>query len=256
MRIEYIRIQNYKCFADTGNVPLASHVTVVVGQNNAGKTAFLDALRPTSSLNKPHLERAPTGSFPPPPNPHSEFEFGIGLSGDELKWLLLSAKTAVFFQVRESYAPDGRPNLDSIFSADRLPFVCTFKSPAAAWNFTNETVGVGPAAFGVNVCASLDRKEVLISNPGNSSRLGTLLVEHFLRSIYVFRAERLNVDIAPTGHTEDLSTDAANLASVLLQLAGNPSAQSLLTEHVRAIFPSIFDIKSRVLSKATGHKYL
>ncbi len=44
MKITEFRVKNFKCFQDTGTVTLAPGMNIVTGQNNAGKTALLQAL--------------------------------------------------------------------------------------------------------------------------------------------------------------------------------------------------------------------
>lgn len=43
MRIERFRIQNCKSFIDSGEVELSGGFNVLVGANNVGKTALLEA---------------------------------------------------------------------------------------------------------------------------------------------------------------------------------------------------------------------
>ena len=43
MKLREITIQNYRCFSDI-TVPISDN-TILVGENNSGKTAFLDALK-------------------------------------------------------------------------------------------------------------------------------------------------------------------------------------------------------------------
>ena len=44
MRLESVRIQRFKCIDDTAEVPLEAGTTCLVGKNESGKTAFLEAL--------------------------------------------------------------------------------------------------------------------------------------------------------------------------------------------------------------------
>ena len=44
MRLVSARAQSYKSIADSGNVPIESDVTTLVGKNESGKSAFLEAL--------------------------------------------------------------------------------------------------------------------------------------------------------------------------------------------------------------------
>ena len=45
MKINLIRIENYKGFSDSGEIRLSGDFNVVVGPNNVGKTAFIEAFR-------------------------------------------------------------------------------------------------------------------------------------------------------------------------------------------------------------------
>jgi AAA15 family ATPase/GTPase len=44
MWIKSFRLTNYKSFEDSGEHTLAPHMNVIVGQNNVGKTALLQAI--------------------------------------------------------------------------------------------------------------------------------------------------------------------------------------------------------------------
>jgi AAA15 family ATPase/GTPase len=52
MLIKSFEIRNYMSFEDSGHQELSRHVNLIVGQNNAGKTALLKALAQRSA--KPH----------------------------------------------------------------------------------------------------------------------------------------------------------------------------------------------------------
>ena len=53
MRIEHVRLINYQRFRDSNQIAIGAKFTVFVGQNNAGKTAFLEGLSTTTFQNKP-----------------------------------------------------------------------------------------------------------------------------------------------------------------------------------------------------------
>lgn len=44
MKVEKIRIQNFQCIRDSGDILFDDHITVLVGENEAGKSAILKAL--------------------------------------------------------------------------------------------------------------------------------------------------------------------------------------------------------------------
>lgn len=53
MYIKKIRISNYKSFNEIQDILLSRGINLVVGKNNVGKTAFLEAL--TFNVSSPHL---------------------------------------------------------------------------------------------------------------------------------------------------------------------------------------------------------
>jgi hypothetical protein len=78
MRIEHVRLINYKGFRDSNQIAIGAKFTIFVGQNNAGKTAFLEGLSTTTFQNKPFKEpQSPPRGFPPVPNPESSITIGV-----------------------------------------------------------------------------------------------------------------------------------------------------------------------------------
>ena len=45
MRLTHVRVQNYRCVRDTGWFEVEQAKTILVGPNEAGKTAVLEALQ-------------------------------------------------------------------------------------------------------------------------------------------------------------------------------------------------------------------
>ncbi|ESQ82621.1 hypothetical protein AEAC466_15895 [Asticcacaulis sp. AC466] len=59
---------------------------------------------------------------------------------------------------------------------------------------------------------------------------------------YVFRPERLNIGTCPVQDTDILTFDAQNLPAVLLKLQGNIRKFERFNEHLREIFPGVFNV--------------
>jgi predicted ATP-dependent endonuclease of OLD family len=84
MRINSFRIFNYKSFSDSGQHSLGPNINLVVGQNNVGKTALMQALS-LQFMSRPHrdsnMRREDVGS------PISQIEFtllpALGLRGSQ-----------------------------------------------------------------------------------------------------------------------------------------------------------------------------
>ena len=44
MKIDCIRVQNFRCIHDSGDLPLTADLTILIGENESGKSSLLDAL--------------------------------------------------------------------------------------------------------------------------------------------------------------------------------------------------------------------
>src|SRR5216683_5347526 len=88
MRLESFRLQNHMCFFDTGPLTLAEGFNLIVGVNNVGKSALLQAMQANfvgDSTRSPRTYRQGTEVL----NPISKADVSIALSGYELRHLLL-----------------------------------------------------------------------------------------------------------------------------------------------------------------------
>jgi predicted ATP-dependent endonuclease of OLD family len=104
-----IEIENYKCFRDKVTLKLEQGINVIIGKNNVGKTALLEALS-LQFPDKPHysIETFPREDLEP--QTHSKVAITFTLEIDEIKRILLISK--------------GRGNNDF-----RLPLDLDFKLP-------------------------------------------------------------------------------------------------------------------------------
>jgi len=251
MRLTNARVKNYKSFSETNEVRFAERFTVLVGQNNSGKTAFLDSLNPNTFRNVPH--RVPSrGAFPSIINPNSEIEYEVTLSGPELEHAMKLRGGQYSIPVPGGLGPDQTKQfLEDMFRRDHLVF--KLKHPAqAGWDadfpahrlFRAESVHRTSAR--VDIDPSHQNWSTATHTTADSlpSFLGKVLAESF----YGFRAERLSIAQSPINESSELAPNASNLPSVMLQLPKRHSAHTLYQQYVREIFPNIFWIGSRPVS--------
>jgi hypothetical protein len=87
LKITALKISNYKGFSDSGFVRLSGSWNVVVGQNNAGKTAFIEGFRLSRNVPKPHRNESFKRGVPYPAK--SRFTAKMQFSREWLKnaWL-------------------------------------------------------------------------------------------------------------------------------------------------------------------------
>jgi hypothetical protein len=90
MRINKLRVSNYKGFRDSGTLEFPLGFTVIVGQNNSGKTALLEAFRLTSLVAKPHRSLSRDQGIPLDPN--SVVQTELSITGQELLQCILAHK--------------------------------------------------------------------------------------------------------------------------------------------------------------------
>src|ERR1700750_966615 len=100
MWLKSFRVVNFKSFEDIDRRALDRRVNVVVGQNNTGQTALLQALsfqithvpHKSSKLRREDL-----------PNPHSRFEVEFVLTGQELRDALLALDSTIYLPVPQNW---------------------------------------------------------------------------------------------------------------------------------------------------------
>jgi predicted ATP-dependent endonuclease of OLD family len=89
MHITSMRIENYKSYHDSGEIPLTNGFNVIVGANNAGKTAFVETLNYNEDrfyrLSNPHISPL---IHPKSKQKISSLKLTIEISGQEIKELL------------------------------------------------------------------------------------------------------------------------------------------------------------------------
>ena len=90
MRLNSLRIVNYKGFADSGVIQLGKNWTVIVGRNNVGKSAILEAFAFDAFSNRPHRNISQDPRLPR--SPESRVELSLNVTGSELERTFLAEK--------------------------------------------------------------------------------------------------------------------------------------------------------------------
>src|SRR5882762_225320 len=242
MRLLSARVRNYKGYRDSGAVKFKTGFNILVGQNNSGKTAFLEALQFREFQSKPHKN----GDLEcdAPLNPISTCEVELEISGQELRNMLLSY--------------GGNFNFPLILTGQEQISLLnqSLETPRAVFRVACENTGwriLQHPSHGLFplpnprevVCgafmASPDRRSFVVRgfNDITTDDIGVIIAQQIATrgGVYVFRAERLNLGQSAISEDPVLAPNAANLASVLLLLMSNPSRYERLMEYVRLIFP-------------------
>lgn len=248
MYIAKFQVNNYKSFLSSQLVDLTSGFNVVVGQNNAGKTALVEAL----GLRFEHKNHM---SLKISPSPgvflHDSFlstvEIAFQLAKGEAEQLLINARSSFFMPLKEGTDPGSEATkflallrqpeiLQCIYQPNR--FVTTYLESLGELADATKLVEfqVNNSQRQLEYTANPYRRDQYGPDAWYGSRLANILRDR----IYIFRAERLNVGQSSFGTEAVLKPDASNLAEVLHNLQNsNPARFIRFNQQVSTIFPEI-----------------
>lgn len=239
MHVANVRVRNYKGFADSGEVELAPGFNVVVGRNDAGKSAFLEAVS-LSFEEQPHRSSATAPSPLIAPFGPSTVDAVLALGSNDAREMALAQA-------------DWRSDVDdwSSFEAG-LQSGATLRSrwanggiAEARFEGSRASNAVGSRMGYRNALHPLDIRFEQVGLVGGSSDAAMDLCSLIKARIYAFKAERLTLGEASIGARSELMTNASNLAEVLNQLStSNPARYRNLIEAIQAVFPHITWIDS------------
>src|SRR5712692_4246678 len=131
MQLETFRLRNQKCFLDTGDLHFGSGFNVVVGINNVGKSALLEAIQANytgSPTRNPQTNKLGTEIL----NPLSRADVSVALSGNELRRLLLNSGSQFLIPVpaeTPQAEPEEMEQLERLLNADTLNFSLLYQAP-------------------------------------------------------------------------------------------------------------------------------
>ncbi|MDP9485558.1 MAG: AAA family ATPase [Actinomycetota bacterium] len=255
MLVTKFRVTNYKSFRDSGYVRLGAGFNVIVGRNNVGKTALVEALS-LRSADKPHRspETVPIPSSAPDPVSRVEVSFElskegfVGLMGSAAPifyvplWGVISGVSSgdVQHHIREFLAAISERN---VIEAEFSSGVVT----AAQLVSYGERVDADSSIYALPFEALPSGEGFRLSSEQTVSTSGrnSFMVQAagaLVNRVYHFKAERLNVGEAPPSHAVELTSDASNLAQCLHTLQGNPVRFQRLNGLVSEIFPEVKQI--------------
>jgi predicted ATPase len=283
-----IQIYNYKSYKHSSQLDLAKGLNIVVGKNNVGKTALLEALSLTFHAN-PHRGVDDSPSSIRMPRPQSLVTFTFTISKRELIDLMVETPGD-----GEFYLPF--PDLDSDL-AQALNLNRSYNETSAQvfgeWFFSHDsyTFRLQREAYGPYPHENWYVQELSYLGPrferswGNEGTVGhygkfrvdpiegafsftgwtpvsggvrraedfTLRIARLLnRYVYRFKAERMASVPCQLGTNRTLAPDAGNLAEVLSLLQDNRVQFEEYNQLVREVLPEIYQVNSRRLEDNIG----
>src|SRR6266516_1049365 len=243
MYITKFQVIDYKSFRCSQELHLTPGFNVIVGQNNVGKTALVEALSLRFS-NKPNRSMT---TFPRPGMLSvnaSKVIIAFQLDAGEAERLLIDVTNPFFVPINQGadvsdeanrfYALLQEPNILHVAyqpGSVTLAYLDSYGELADARNSAMFTVDH----------AQHQLIKPTPANPTNGNpQYGSVLANALRERIYIFEAERLNISISPFGMQTVLNSNASNLAEVLHHLqSSNTIRFRRFNDHVSTIFPEI-----------------
>lgn len=244
MYISNFKITNYKCFFDSNEIQLDTGFNSIVGKNNSGKTALLEALS-LSFENKPHRSLKTLQHPEDIIEAQAICELTVVLTKNEFWRSIIKQRQN---RVLIPYPPTHSKLPFNTFS-NEINDINTFQFKLkgnvldsgylTTWGYH----GFGNC-FGVTPGKNLENpfKKIEFSVT-QGIRYDEVILEELKKEIYFFKAERFNVGRFGFGPQTILTPNASNLPQVLNSLqARNRRRFDRLNSYVNEIFPEIQNV--------------
>ncbi|QIA23643.1 AAA family ATPase [Mesorhizobium sp. AA22] len=240
MRIDRFQLSNYSSFSDTGPVDLKPGINIIVGENNAGKSAILRSLY--------HLENTPHRSpreFRAERLGYSHLDLDVSISGDEIKSAWLKSITEINWTLASSDLPAAQRMMDEFLSSSSLNMKVEKQGnthPILNIPFRNRPNSAESIA--------LFKKDAgrILYIPGRFHDDNTyeLVNSIWHNYVFMFDAQRFGLGRSSFGYPERLNSRADNLAAVLNRIQGERATLfAKLVDHIREIFSTIRNLSVR-----------
>jgi hypothetical protein len=254
-----MRIFNYKGFDDSGLISFGERFNIITGQNNSGKTALFECLDKLRFTNKPHrsIERQTTV-----PNPYSSVDIVVSFTGEEVyREFMMQSSFMLSIDLADYSSTKAKEELDNLFQSNSV-----LVKLKGTQNLTWQMGGSQPECEfpsreqtnRFNFLVSADRQTYEIKGPmqGGQDQACGILGAAVNNSLYVFRAERLNVGTSPIDPGRQLQPNAANLASCLLLLQASHWRFNTFVNLVNSVFPSVLSVSVEPVGANLAEIYL
>jgi predicted ATP-dependent endonuclease of OLD family len=247
MRLIKARVRSFQSFSDTGELEFTEGINLLIGQNNAGKSALLRALLPAIPDDRHRTpEKWEQFRLPVP-----EISLTVDVSGTEIRDWILRSNKAQHFPVTMDQNQDVNRFMDEIFQRASLPIRVTrtpslgFSAPYPSHQIFVLTPGQKCSAFLVPTNGDLAIQPVRGSA---EDALPGLLWDAWRRELFYFAAERMTIGQAPPGYANRLQPNAGNLPNVLHTLIGERGdVFRQLIRHLQEVFPTVGNISVRTM---------
>ena len=240
--IKSFRITNYKSFEDSGEHTLGRHMNVIVGQNNAGKTAMLQAISQRIQYRPHRNSRQRLGK---PLNTASAIHVEFCASQHEVRnGMMHAANVRVPLPASWQGAPNKFLELPEVqFSTTYRRRVSGGEDGWAPSKFPSNNLELDGQGISVRFSANDARTEFALSDIQQGrpdlDEIGIRMAGRLMERTYVFDALRAPAHQSPAGSNQELRADAQNLPEVLSTFQPNRTLYQRYLDQVRGVLPLV-----------------
>lgn len=237
MKIDAIKIRSFKSFADTGWVELSDHFTVLVGQNNAGKTAFLQSFNATGFQENRHRSALrPEGAG----LSESVVQFRLKVPGSEIERKMLNTRRFDFPTSRSL----GSRALSTFLEHTNLYILeMTHGSSLRAPDAPTYKLFQPEEILTHSVWVDVETREIvtqqLFHNSPPLDSIQPTLIKLLQESTFVFSAERYSIGRCTMQSGTTLLPNASNLPYMLLHMNRDHHLMEKFQSLVSEVLPGI-----------------
>lgn len=258
MYLSKFRVENYKSFRDSGEIEFKPGINIIVGQNNSGKTALLEAIE-SRSETQPHKSVKEISTT------ESKVEITLNITRDEIEKLFppevilpgsfSTTKAEVESRFNIFVNEGGEVKAERNF---RQPFDISntlYKSDSMAVGVKLRKVPIENKRFENTVENSRFEYKSTQEPAQIEQAIWHQLFNLFVGKVYRFNAERPNLGESPMGVNRELDPNASLLAQVLLNAKShNEDLFARFRKNVFEVLPSIKGITTVLIHGGQTHE--
>jgi energy-coupling factor transporter ATP-binding protein EcfA2 len=249
MRLTKARIQGFQSFSDSGEMEFSDGINLVIGQNNAGKSALLRALLPMLPDDRHRTpEKWETFKLRQP-----ETALTLGTSGAEIRDWILRFGDHQHIPMNIAMAQEHQNPIDFVMEF--------FECPCLSIPVIGRPGGFDSVSYpshqlfreahegAQQVCAEVIPRNgelTILKVLNGQDSLPGLLLRAWQQDMFYFTAERMTIGEAVFGYASRLQPNAGNLPNVLHSLdSERGDVFQQLVRHLREVFSTVGNLSVR-----------
>ncbi|MBP0446228.1 AAA family ATPase [Roseomonas sp. SSH11] len=246
MRLLKAKVKGYQSFEDSGEIFFQDRTNLIVGQNNAGKSALLRSLTSHFSDDRHRTpERWEAFRLPLP-----EVNLTLSVNGAEIRSAILQSNSPQVIPIAQDQLFDGVGFVQNFLQMKSLEITLR---RAAGQQFTSSypTHGLfyhAPESPQYGVTLYPQNGDVIIQmNDKSGDTLAGLIGHAWEQDMFHFTAERMTIGESSYGYATRLLPNAGNLPNVLHTLYTERwNVFQRLVGHVKDVFSTVGNLSVRI----------